>query len=225
MVRYSGRMRIVSIVIIAATVLALPAFGQDWALHRIEDQTDLRETSEARIAEGFTPVGLDISADLGLTMLYARLGTWEADSYAIEEIPSLDLLNEVVTGRIREGWFPMDFSFSGESNALLFTSSEDVIDGWRLISTEASTIEVQRTIAEYQTEGFTPVGIAALENGQLALLLLDLPEQETPAPIIMGVSKDPEEAVVAIQSTVEDGWTPLSVTTTDSQMIVLFLRL
>lgn len=205
--------------------LALPTFAQEWALHRLDDVSELRATTEERIEEGYTPVSLDISEDLGLTVLYARLADWDADSFAIEEIPSLDNLNELVTSRIRDGWFPMDFSFGAGTNALLFTSSEDVVDGWRIVSAPASSLEVQKTVAEYTAEGFTPVGISALDNGQLAFLLLRLPERETATPMIIGVSKDPEEAVVTMQSMVDDGWTPVGVTTTASEMVVLFLQL
>jgi len=218
-------MRTLFTFIIVALLLPLPAFGQEWALHRVADIAELRATTDRRIDEGYTPVALDISDELGLTVLYARLGSWDADSYAIEQLSTLDNLNELVTSRIREGWFPMDFAFGADANALLFTSTADVVGGWRIVSAPASSIEVQKTVAEYRAEGFTPMGVSALDDGQLALLLLNLPEAEAPASIIMGVPTDPEEAVVALQSMVADGWTPISVTTTATEMVVLFLEL
>lgn len=217
------RHALTAVIISLVAVSALPA--QEWALERLESVNDLRQTTEQRIDEGFTPVSLDISEDLGLTVLYARLSTWAADTFAIEEIPSLDLLNDLVTTRIRDGWFPMDFSFGAGTNALLFTSTADVVDGWRLISSPASTMEVQSAVAGYRADGFTPVGISALDNGQMGLLFLSLPEREALTSIIVGMSKDPEEAVTTIQSMVDDGWTPVGVTTTASEMVVLFLQL
>lgn len=224
-VRYSGRMRTLFPFIIVALLLPLPAFGQEWALDRVDDVAELRATTDRRIDDGYTPVALDISDELGLTVLYTRLASWDADSYVIEELSTLDDLNELVTSRIREGWFPMDFSVGADANALLFTSTADVVGGWRIVSAPGSSVEVQKTVSEYRAEGFTPMGISALDDDQLALLLLDLPEREAPASMIMGVPTDPEEAVVGLQSMVADGWTPISITTIEDEMVVLFLQL
>ncbi|MFW5836322.1 MAG: hypothetical protein ACOCVK_02840, partial [bacterium] len=191
--------------------------------HRLEDTSELRSVTDARLDEGYTPTAIDISSELGLSMLYSRVSAWPATTYAIEELDSLENLNEVVTERIREGWFPMDFSFQNETYVLLFTDSPETLDGWRLVGTSPSFMEIQRTIARYKDEGFTPVGISATDDNQLALLLLSLPDREAPKSIVVGVSKDPEEVTILVQSMIGEGWTPMSVTTAPNEFVMLFL--
>jgi len=123
----------------------------------------------------------------------------------------------------RDGWFPMDFSFQNDTYALLFTDSPETLGGWRLVGTSPSFMEIQRTITEYKDEGFTPVGISATDDGQLAMLLLNLPEREAPNSIVIGVSKDPEETTILVQSMISEGWTPMSVTTAPTELVMLFL--
>ncbi len=207
--------------IIALTATTLTA--QEWALHRLEDTSELRSVTDARIEAGYTPTAIDISSELGLSMLYSRVSAWPATSYAIVELESLENLNEVVTERIRDGWFPMDFSFQNDTYALLFTDSPEVLSGWRLVGMSPSFMEIQRTITRYRDEGFTPVGISATDDGQLAMLLLNLPERDAPNSIVIGVSKDPEETTILVQSMISEGWTPMSVTTSPTELVILFL--
>jgi hypothetical protein len=217
-------MRRTAAAIVTLLVAALlPA--QEWALQRLTSTDELRSVTEQRVRDGYTPVGIDIGDELGLSVLYARPVAWQADSYAIEELDSLDALNRVVTDRIRDGWFPMDFTIHDETYALLFTDSADVIGGWRIVGSDPAFMEVQRTIAGYEADGFTPVGISATDGGQLAILFLRLPERDQVNSVVVGVAPDPEEITIVVQSMVDEGWTPMSVTAAPTELVILFLRL
>lgn len=211
-------------ILIPLIVLTVPLAAQDWSLERFTSPGALAEATETRLDEGFTPVSVDIGPELGLAMLYARVDGWEAGAYRLEEIDSLEELTPTVTARIREGWFPMDLSFREGTYALLFTDSREVIDGWRLVVVEPTFATLQRTLGKYRQEGFTPIGISATDDEQLAVLLLSMPERGAAVPLVAGVNPDPEETVSFVQSMIGDGWTPISVTTNPEELVILFIR-
>lgn len=210
--------------ILSLVLVTLPVAAQEWSLERFPSSAALAAATEERLDEGLTPVSVDTGPELGLAMLYARVPGWEASAYRLEEIDALEELTPTVTARIREGWFPMDISFREGTYALLFTDSRDVIDGWRLVVVNPSFATLQRTLGEYREDGFTPVGISATDDDQLAVLLLRLPERGAGVPLVAGVDPNPEETVSFVQSMIGDGWRPMSVTSNPEELVMLFVR-
>jgi non-ribosomal peptide synthetase component F len=218
-------MRRAALTLIIGLALVFSVHAQDWALRRFSDLQELQSLTDQFVEEGFTPAAIDVSEEFGVTMLFSRIPWWPATAYVIEEIDALSQLTDTVTSRIEDGWFPMDVSLQDDRYVLLFVDAPAVLNGWRIVGSEPSFIEVQRTLSEYRSEGFVPVGLSVTGDGQLAHLLLAVEdaEQSFAAPAVVGVPHDPEEAAAAIETMVNDGWTPVSMTMTPDEILVAFL--
>lgn len=225
MIQYSDPMRrSITAFMLACISLSPLAAQEEWALHRAQNAEELRETADEMVDRGLTPVGLDFSGGRGLTMLFTNTPWWPAGAYRIEDIARLDQLNQVVTQRIREGWLPMDISLQSGRYVILFADVPERVDGWRVIGSESSLMEIQSTISTYRDEGFTTVGVTRVDEESVAHLFLALPERDFSLPMVVGLPNAPEEAAATIQTMVDDDWYPVGVTTTDEELILVFLR-
>ncbi|MFP4114849.1 MAG: hypothetical protein ACOC0Y_02205 [Spirochaetota bacterium] len=205
--------------------LVFASFGwtQEWQLRRFTDPAAMRETTDELVADGFVPASIDVSEEFGITMLFTRLDWWTVTAYRVEEIASLSDLTETVSGLIEEGWLPMDLSFQDDQYVLLAVDAAETLDGWRVVSSEAELVTIQSTLSAHRSDGFQPVGISATGRTEIAYLLLGMPERDFGVPAILGVPHDPHKAAEAIQSMVDAGWYPLSITTTSEEIVVLFV--
>ncbi|MFW5688138.1 MAG: hypothetical protein ACOC1U_01090 [Spirochaetota bacterium] len=215
---------ILALALVVACVAPIAAQQENWALVRFQSLEELRLRTETMLELGLTPVGIDASDERGLSMLFSRVPWWPAQAYRVEEIPSLDSLTDLVTTSIRDGWLPMDITFQDDRYIVLFTDAPDSVDGWRVIGTEARLSQIQTTLSQYRGEGFTAVGLTAVDETTIAHLFLALPERDFPIPAVIGVPHDPEEAAAAIQSMVDDRWIPVGVTSTPDEIILAFIR-
>jgi hypothetical protein len=199
------------------------AFGQQpsWIIQRFESTEAIANQAQQFVDDGYTPVGIDVSDKWGFSMLFSRNPVWPAQTFAVEEITAAADVTERVTERIEDGWLPIDLSFQDGRYIFLFVDAPERVSGWRVIPSERSTVSVQRSLSRFRADGYTVMGSSLVDDGTLVHLLLELPAKEFRSPSLIGVPNDPEEAAQAIESLVQEGWTPLGMSVGENELLIL----
>lgn len=146
-----------------------------WILadHRL-DQTLEREIS-AIIQEGYTPVGMDRTAE-GISILYLLSEAVLFDRWIIHEFTDLSVLNDEFSAFLVNGWLPMGFSKDGDSITTFFVRSEDVeFIGWRMHQISVGDMQAVFDVVEsYLQQSYVPFGISIDDtDNQVWLLFLE----------------------------------------------------
>ena len=146
--------------IVFVHVSVIPA--QEWLLMEARADIDRFEADVSQyVLDGYLPVGLDVSAGIGLSVLLVRTPDYQSTGWRIEEASSAADATAEFTELIRSGYLLMDVSLDGDRVIGLFSLTPAIVTGWRIAPSQRSFVAATRLVADHASEGFTAWGISA----------------------------------------------------------------
>lgn len=217
----------------ASLVLALvaaTAFGQDsdppWQIVRYPDLSETTVSQiNAVIARRYVPVGMDITANEGVRILFARDESVNVYDWLIKEFAEIESLQADFTGTITQGWLPMDITISEGIVIGLFIHTDATVAGWRIGVSALNTTEASNAQAALREAGYSPWGVAFTGGTQLWHLGVAFADEPALPTVLAGFAADANTAALAqsITDISADQWRPWGLTRAEDEILIHFI--
>jgi len=175
------------------------------------------------LEKGFIPVGIEVTPGQEIAVLYNIDEKIDANRYILYQFDDVSKFEAEFTEFLKNGWLPMDISFTGDSVFTIFIPSPYEIEGWRLTSTSLDEDEMLGTLSDFRAQGFNPWGISGLDD-RLWFLLLSFEDHEVETFFVNFYTTSDEELKEKIKRDLSSGWKPIGLMKRGFSMSILYTR-
>ena len=186
--------------------------------------TELKKEIAQFLSSGYVPVGMDVTPDGTLSILYA-LNTWfEFTNWAIQEFTNLDNLNAEMSTVMNEGWVPMAMSATDDGLQVLFIEAQLDIEEWRIAVGPLSSESALATLESWKNDGYTPWAITLTPEEEVWYLFLKQSTIPTSGVLFNGFRNDQQSITAGLNRDVTGNWYPWGLMRGDKTTFVQYLR-
>ena len=176
------------------------------------------------LSNGYVPVGMDVTPDGTLSILYA-LNTWfEYNNWAIQEFTNLNNLTAELSTVMNEGWVPMAISATDDSLHVLLLETELDIEEWQIAVGPLSTESALATLDGWKNDGYTPWALTLTPDDEIWYLFLKQSTIPTDAVLFNGFENNQQAITNGLNRDIQDTWYPWGLMRGDQTTFVQYLR-
>lgn len=196
-----------------------------WAFaeHSFENEELKKEINEF-LANGYVPVGMDVTPDGTLSLVYA-LNTWfEYENWAIQEFTDLDNLNAELTTVLQEGWVPVAMSATDDGLQMFLLKTDIEVSAWEIAVGPLSVDSAVSTLESWRDEGYTPWAITLTPDDEVWYLFLEQSHVSEDAVLFNGFENTEEAITEGINEDIEERWYPWGMMRGEDSTFFQYLR-
>ncbi len=205
---------------------------QSWLIAQYsEDLNEARREIQARVDDGYTPVGLEVAEGSGISVLYVdrpfadQLG-WNADSARLERFETADMAQteQRINNTFADGWFPVDVSRSEEAFYLLLLDLPWRVERFRFAYDMFTSERLQAAIGQFEEDGMALAGISLYEGVQIWYLFVESPDWQPEQLYFTSYANDNESIVAGFNGDMSEGWIPAGFAVGTTSLTVHYVR-
>jgi len=198
--------------------------AQDIECIIVEHSTEvaqLKKEIKKYVNQGYIPEGMTYDGNQ-LYFMYLNESEINLTEWILEWYDDTDELETGMDEHTSQGFIPAAITAMDDQIYVLFTMEEGVeISGYSFIPTSWETIE--EDIEEDVNEGYIPVGIAVMNDGEYYVLMVTLEEVELSEWLVE--EYETGEHQEAIDDKISDGFIPVGFEAGDEWVHVLYVKI
>lgn len=195
-----------------------------WSITRytgsVEDVTE--QISDELKTGNYLPVGLE--ADPDISILLVANDDIEFSNWLIYEFDDADRLNDEFTAFLADGWVPMDIARTRNGITALFIESEIEINGWTLETSLASDSDIEETVEDMISRGYSVWGQAFDGEGMWHLGVREVGLAEPREYRHITFPDIPENVQITLNAAVAELWVPWGMSLLENRIHVTLIR-
>lgn len=193
-----------------------------WTIARYSGSAEnLVDVISDELRRGYLPVGFEADPDISLLLI--RDDTIPFTRWQIYEFTDPSEMEAEMNGFLVSGWLPMDISRTENGIAVLLIETERTINGWRIVTSQASDDALSETIEDLQQEGLSVWG-ASLDGDGIWLLAVRELDGVTRAVQYANYRDEPDRIRLAINESIGAGWLPWGLSLAANRVFVTYIR-
>lgn len=217
---------------LAPLVAAEAQTRQSWLITQYsEDLDEARSAIQARVDDGYTPVGLEVAEGSGISVLYVdrpfadRMG-WNAGSARLERFETADMeaTERRMNSTFADGWFPVDISRSEEAFYILLLDLPWRVERFRFAYDMFTSERLLAAIEMFEEDGLALAGISLYEGVQIWYLFVESPDWQPERLYFTSYANDDESIVSGFNGDMSDGWIPAGFAVGTTSLTVHYVR-
>lgn len=217
---------------LAPLVAAEAQARQSWLINQYsEDLDQARAAIQARVDDGYIPVGLEVAEGSGVSVLYVdrpfadRMG-WTAGSARLErfETGDMEAAERRISSTFDDGWFPVDISRSEEAFYMLLLDLPWRVERFRFAYDMFTSERLQAAIQRFEDDGMALSGISLYEGVQIWYLFVDSPDWEPERLYFTSYANNNESIVAGFNADMSEGWIPAGFAVGTTSLTVHYVR-
>ena len=212
---------------------AMPLFSQTdgvltnpddfvWSITRYSGpMEDMVDAISEDLQRGYLPVGFEADPDISLLLI--QDDTIPFTRWRIHEFTNPSQMEAEMNGFLVEGWLPMDIARTEGGIAALFIETELSVNGWRIVTSEATDDALTATIEDLQSQGLSVWG-ASLDGEGIWLLAVRELGDVVRVTQYANYQDEPERIRLAVNESIAAGFVPWGLSLAAGRVLVTYVR-